>query len=284
MLEKPGWTHPTVSPLTPSLFPFQREDIKEGIITLDASCQFSLNLFISFRIGSAGSDGKAGTPHTPHPTPHTYTQDQIASYCNNRSGKQTFPNPDDHVTFFFFSFFFGRFTSKFNLVFKACECKLGSPESAMLPSPLIALEDNGRQSSWINPNRMMQRTPPPLRKHFSCTARCSIAINRNQTCSRSVTSLFTCARTNVRFGLSLISGGIFRACLRKLKMCDMNQNMCAVFVPNEKKKRGVSPCPFVGTHTQVIWREREKELEKERERGRGEINSTWPSERGTVGV
>lgn len=209
---------------------------------MDASCQFSLNLFISFRISSAGSDCKACTPTPPtppHPT-HIHTgQDRILLHLPtyNRSGKQTFPNPDNHFTYLtiFFPFFFGRSTSKFNLVFKVCECKLGSPKSAVLPSSLFALEDNGRQSSWINPNRMMQRPPPPktLLLHGSMLNR----HHGNQTCSRSVTSLLTCAHTNVRFGLSLISGGIFRACLRKLKMCDMNQNMCAVFVPNKKKKK-----------------------------------------------
>lgn len=45
---------PVLFPCRPSLLPFQWRDIKGRVITLDVSCQFSLNLFISFRVSLEG--------------------------------------------------------------------------------------------------------------------------------------------------------------------------------------------------------------------------------------
>lgn len=92
--------HPMVFPCRPSLFSFQWGDVKERIITLDTSCQFSLNLFISYRVSLEGYTHGRPTfcfPQTEEERPLaalTIFLHWAFLYCNKRGGDNSLPNPD----------------------------------------------------------------------------------------------------------------------------------------------------------------------------------------------
>lgn len=97
-----AWPHPAVFPFGPSLLPFQRGDIKERVITLDAGCQSSLNLFISFRGTLEGfTHGKRRLISSQRRTETravaalTTFFHRAALRCNKREGDNALPNPDN---------------------------------------------------------------------------------------------------------------------------------------------------------------------------------------------
>ena len=197
MLEKTALPHPAVLPFRPSLLPFQWGDIKGRIITLDASCQFSLNLFISFRVSLEGyAHGKCRLLSSHRRRKRDRWQGRQCSstelffYCNKRGGDNGLPNPDNcnPVTarcqvicgFFFFSFFFFFFFSspvdalpliQLLLVLQALNSKLGCSQKKKEKKASytftdnviyrgVAVEGNGHRSCLPPPRTAWCRDPP----------------------------------------------------------------------------------------------------------------------------
>jgi len=81
---------------------------------------------------------------------------------------------------------------------------------------------------------------------------------------RACTHVSTHTHTHMRF--SLISAGIFRACLRKLELCYVNSNIAGVSVPNRKMEWGFTLPLCWGSHkSNLVQREVVKKREGEKE-------------------